>query len=76
MGGSLVSIFHRISAYLGQITNTQLFTCKQLVLVEVSESLKYIGSNFYQTLDHENRLPQLSGFFIDAVCGLLLPRTK
>jgi hypothetical protein len=40
MGGSLVFVFNRISPSIDQIANTQLFTCKQLVLVEISESVK------------------------------------
>jgi hypothetical protein len=40
MGGGLVSVFNRFIAVIGQNADTQLFACAQLVLVEVSESLK------------------------------------
>ncbi|MCK9634902.1 MAG: hypothetical protein M0R41_01310 [Methylobacter tundripaludum] len=46
MGGGLVLVFDWVITAAGQDADTQLSACTQLVLVEVSESLKkpYQGS--------------------------------
>jgi hypothetical protein len=40
MGGSLVLVFNRLVVVIGQNADTQLLACAQLVLVEISESLR------------------------------------